>query len=203
MTALYLQGSIQALHMLREKKNRKEKVREEEQRRQAVLNGDNPDEVLLREKRAREFTKRKTDFEENRKQRHLEIVARLLEEEKVKKRSERLAAKDHWKGRWLVAGEKSESKLRKGRSGSKKMLRNMHNPSENEGVNPLISGDETGEGEGGEGCESSEECDGGEGVKGEQVIDVRDLDEVLAKPEIDGLWSQRENGKKPQLHLGL
>ena len=190
--------------MLREKKNRREKAREEEQRRQAVLNGENPDEVLLREKRAREFTKRKTDFEENRKQRHLEIVARLLEEEKVKKRNERLASKDHWKGRWLVAGaEKSESKLRKGRSGSKKLRHkghNMQNPSENEGVNPLFSGNETGEREGGEGCESSEECDAGEGVKGEQVINVRDLDEVLAKPEIDGLWSQRGNGKKPQLH---
>ena len=192
--------------MLREVKDRREKACEEERRRQAVLDSKNPDEVVLQEMRAREFTRKKADFEENRKQRQLEIVAKLLEEEKAKKKKEKLASKDHWKGRWLVAGgEKAESKQREFERRSIERLQkdhNVQNRSGEDGANPLISGSETGEGVGGQECESPEESGGHEGVKNEQVIDIKtgDLDEVLAKPEIDGLWSQRVSGEKSQLH---
>ena len=187
--------------MLREERNRCEKSLEEEQRRQALLNGENPDEVVLSEKRTKEFEKKKAEFEEGRKQRHLEIVSKLLEEQKLKRRSEKLASKPHWKSRWQVEGPTPPSKMRASEFMRRKKRKSkegtsMLSPPRNDGVNPLISGDEVADGIGGEYESSTGESDDGEvgGVRGSKA---GDRSKTLAKPEIDGLWSQKLSGKRP------
>lgn len=196
-----LQGTIQALQVLRGERDQRERVLEKEQRKQAVLDGENPDEVLLRKKRAKEFSKKKAEFEENRKQNHLEIVAKLLDEQKLKKRTEILASKSHWKGRWPLDGARQSDEVRQNehvrkRKNKFQQRNTVHSPLGGDGDNPLIGANQTGKEEGGGNLESSdEEVHVHVGLMRECDIASSDFDETLTKPEIDGLWSQEARGK--------
>ena len=114
-------------------------------------------------------------------------MSKLLEEEKIKRRTEQLASKSHWKGRWPCEGTQQSHVRAKGvgqrrqkSSQQSSIVNDLHG---NDEENPVIS-----EGERRENLESSSED---EAVLDEREIDEKDFDETLAKPEIDGLWSQR------------
>ena len=183
---LLLQGTVQALRLLREERNKKRKVCEEQLRNQALREGRDPDEMMLRRKREGEESKKWAEFEKNRRRRHVEIVSRLIEEEKMKKKSEKMAEKAHWQSRWSqdethrTRDSEIENHTRPrfvsdkpGKSGGDK------------GVNPVISGTD----EVDRSVDSSSDddvADVAEFVSGEGEIGVGDS---LARPEIDGLWS--------------
>ena len=183
---LLLQGTVQALRLLREERNKKRKVCEEQLRNQALREGRDPDEMMLRRKREGEESKKWVEFEKNRRRRHVEIVSRLIEEENMKKKSEKMAEKAHWQGRWSqdethrTRDSEIENHTRPrfvsdkpGKSGGDK------------GVNPVISGTD----EVDRSVDSSSDddvADVAEFVSGEEEIGVGDS---LARPEIDGLWS--------------
>ena len=183
---LLLQGTVQALRLLREERNKKRKVCEEQLRNQALREGRDPDEMMLRRKREGEESKKWAEFEKNRRRRHVEIVSRLIEEEKMKKKSEKMAEKAHWQGRWSqdethrTRDSEIENHTRPrfvsdkpGKSGGDK------------GVNPVISGtDEVDRNVGS--SSDDDDNDVAEFVSGEGEIGVGDS---LARPEIDGLWS--------------
>ena len=180
--------------MLKGERDRKEKALKDEERRQAVVLGENPDEVLLRKKRDKEFAEKRAEFEDNRKSRHLEIVSKLLEERKVKERAEKLASKSHWKGRWpigvqqpkdVVEVKQKDGGRRNGRQYGEDAGHPSFSAGDNEGVDPLISAPEdTREGD----FESSDEGE----VMEEKFLHYSDsFDKTLAKPEIDGLWSKK------------
>ena len=178
--------------MLKEERDCRERSREIEERRRAALDGENPDEVLLRKKREKELAEKKAEFEEKRRQKHVEIVSKLLEEQEHKKKSERLASKPHWEGRWPLEGEQQmktiPGKLPQKTHGFKRSSRFR----ESEGVNPVISAnnDTCGEGDIGDGGSDSDGS-GASGAKCDGVRADKDVDEVLTKPEIDGLWNQK------------
>lgn len=175
--------------MLQEERNKKIRQREQQLRTQAVLRGDNPDEVMLRKKREKEESKKRSEFEEKRREKHLEIVTKLLEEEKMKKRSEKMAEVAHWQGRWPPeVAQQSVTKQREGEQKTKlRGLKKSKQMKNDEGENPVISSNnEAVPGMDREVVESADESnDGrGEGERGE-----RDDDDSLAQPEIKGLWS--------------
>ena len=168
-------------------------------RTQAVLCGDNPDEVMLRRKREKEESKRRSEFEEKRREKHLEIVTKLLEEEKMKKRSEKMAEVAHWQGRWPPeVAHQSVTKQREGEQKTKlRGLKKSKQMKNDEGENPVISSNnEAVPGMEREVVESSDESnDGrGEGERGE-----RDDDDSLAQPEIKGLWSLQTETETQQV----
>ena len=93
------QGTMQAQQMLRNEESKKVKEEERREREMILAEGGNPEEVLLMRKRASQFEKEKKDFKEKQNQRQLEIVSKLLEEEKLQKRLERVQSKSHWHSR--------------------------------------------------------------------------------------------------------
>ena len=183
---LLLQGTVQALRLLRDERNKKRKVHEEQLRNQALREGRDPDEMMLRRKREGEESEKWAEFEKNRRRRHVEIVSRLIEEENMKKKSEKMAEKAHWQGRWSqdethrTRDSEIENHTRPrfvsdkpGKSGGDK------------GVNPVISGtDEVDRSV--DSSSDDDDDDVAEFVSGEGEIGVGDS---LARPEIDGLWS--------------
>ena len=179
-----MQGTIKALQLLEEERQRKKRLRQEHLRMEAALRGDDPDEAMLRQTREREISKKRAEFEENRRQRHLEIVAKLLEEETVKKKGCKMAEKAHWKGRW----PRESGTRQRERSQQRGAVKTRHAEGDG-GVNPVIS-DREGVIERDDkrdfGSSSEDEgCDGDEGERRERDFD----DETLAQPEIDGLWT--------------
>ena len=115
------QGTMQAQQMLRNEENKKVKEEERRERERILAEGGNPEEVFLMRKRANQFEKEKKDFKEKQNQRQLEIVSKLLEEEKLQKRLERVQSKSHWHSRQqrphpskrnLQAGAKKEKEER-------------------------------------------------------------------------------------------
>ena len=199
---MFLQGTIQALQLLQEERNKKTRLREERLRTQAATQGDNPDEVMLRRKREREESRKRAEFEEKRREKHLEIVARLLEEEKMKTRSEKRAEKAHWQGRWPHdATQQNGTRKREGECKAKLRGLKTKETEDNEGVHPAISSNDEAvlERGGEEVVESScDEYDGdereGERREGEAS------GETLAQPEINGLWSLHSETAAQQSH---
>ena len=173
--------------MLREERDRKERTCEEKRRRLAVLDGDNPDEVILRKKRENEFSKKKAQFEENRRQKHVKIVSKLLKEQKLKKRSEKITSKAHWQGRWPSEPTRARHQENLGREKTHK-----HGESDSvqvdDGANPIISGEDEKQGPGGE---SSDDDNGDGGVSGEEETQGGGSDQILTEPEIKGLWNRQ------------
>ena len=185
--------------MLKQERDRKERELEEAERKQALREGENPDEVILRKKRLKEFEKKREEFEAARKQRHLEIVAGLLEERKVRERAEKVASKAHWKGRWPPGGQESETIFREeGKGGGRNRNRKTQKTSSDgsTGVAPVISSDNTASVQPGRErveSESSEEEEEGLEERGQGVEDV---EEVMVGPEIEGLWERRKDGRR-------
>ena len=93
------QGTIQAQQMLRNEEGKKVKEEERRERERILAEGGNPEEVFLMRKRASQFEKEKKKFKEKQNQRQLDIVSRLLEEEKLQKRLEKVQSKSHWHSR--------------------------------------------------------------------------------------------------------
>ena len=93
------QGTMQAQQMLRNEESKKLKEEERRERERILAEGGNPEEVFLMRKRASQFEKEKKDFKEKQNQRQLEIVSKLLEEEKLQKRLEKVQSKSHWHSR--------------------------------------------------------------------------------------------------------
>ena len=90
------QGTIQALQMLKNKQTEKQKELEKKEREEILLSGGNPEEVFLMRQRTSQFEKEKQKFKAKQEERQLEIVTRLLEEEKIQKRMEKEQSKAHW-----------------------------------------------------------------------------------------------------------
>ena len=93
------QGSMQAQQMLRNEENKKVKEEERRERERILAEGGNPEEVFLMRKRATQFEKQKKNFKEKQNQRQLEIVSKLIEEERLQKRLEKVQSKSHWHSR--------------------------------------------------------------------------------------------------------
>ena len=93
------QGSMQAQQMLRNEENKKLKEQERRERERILAEGGNLEEVFLMRKRATQFEKQKKNFKEKQNQRQLEIVSKLIEEEKLQKRLEKVQSKSHWHSR--------------------------------------------------------------------------------------------------------
>ena len=203
------QGTIQALQVLKSEQNKKIKELEKRERERIVADGGNPEEVFLRRQRADQFEKERQKFKEQQDQRQLEIVTRLLEEERVQKRLKKDQSKSHWHGRQKTKPHPSKKNLVDG--GKSRRKRNEVD-SELSGTGDERDGDE---GEGGDGSEievtfededkvrrpdkgssSSDEGDGSEKV---DDITLEALDEEnLLEPEIKGLWETAPVIKKKE-----
>ena len=85
--------------MLRNEESKKLKEEERRERERILAEGGNPEEVFLMRKRASQFEKEKKEFKGKQNQRQLEIVSKLLEEEKLQKRLEKVQSKSHWHSR--------------------------------------------------------------------------------------------------------
>ena len=198
-----VQATIQALQLLKNERDRKKRSEEESLREKALMRGEDPNEAILRRKREMDESKKRTKFEKNRRKRHVEIVSRLLQEEKARKRSEKMAAKPHWQGRWTLEGAQQ---IRSGQRES------HHRPKPHQGFknveedillgeedgNPTISGNEAdpeGNLNSSDDDENKIECEGGNEGEGEG----RELGETLAEPEINGLWSLVQEADQHQL----
>ena len=96
------QGTMQAQQMLRNEGSKKRKEEERRERERIIAEGGNPEEVFLMRKRASQFEKEKKEFKEKQNQRQLEIVSKLLEEEKLQKRLEKVQSKSHWHSRQQI-----------------------------------------------------------------------------------------------------
>ena len=90
---------MQAQQMLRNEENKRLKDEERRERERIIAEGGNPEEVSLMRKRASQFEKEKKGFKEKQNQRQLEIVSKLIEEEKLQKRLEKVQSKSHWHSR--------------------------------------------------------------------------------------------------------
>lgn len=178
--------------MLKREKEKKKKKQDDAEREKIIASGGNPDEVFLRRKRLAEFEKSREDFKKRQEQRQLEIVSQLLEEDKVKKRMEKLYSKPHWHERQeLPHPTKRKTGKRLGRK-SKARLAVSHDEDDTIGV---LDEPDKGEGVG----SSDEEAPGHQDDDGITLTPLHD--EVLAEPEIRGLWEDNPVIKK-QSHDG-
>lgn len=116
------QGTMQAQQMLRNEQSKKMKELEKMEREKIVSEGGNPEEVFLMRKRAGEFEKHREMFKARQNERQLEIVTKLLEEGKQKKRMEREQSKSHWHGRQKPRPHPSKRNLNA--SANRKLVKN-------------------------------------------------------------------------------
>ena len=90
------QGTIQAQQKLRNEQAKRMKESERLERERILVEGGNPEEIFLMRQRATQFEKERKKFRAKQNQRQLEIVTKLVEEEKVQKRLEKERSKSHW-----------------------------------------------------------------------------------------------------------
>ena len=159
-------------------------------RAQAIARGENPDEVMLRRQREKEESRKRAKFEEKRREKHMEIVTQLLEEDKMKSRSEKKVGRADWQGHWPHDATHQSVTRKRGEKHREKNLHgiNTKHTEKDEGENPVISGNDEAVYERGGGETTSDESDDddneGEGGRGEGASS-----ETLAQPEINGLWN--------------
>lgn len=92
-------GTLQAQQLLQRERERRAR-KEEEQAREAILEaGGNPHQEFLRRKRVSEYEEKRAEFARKQHEAKVEIVARLLEEERQLSRAQHQGARAHWKGR--------------------------------------------------------------------------------------------------------
>ena len=157
----------------------------ETERERIITAGGNPDEVFLRQKRLAEFEKSREDFKKKQQQRQLKIVSQLLEEEKVKKRMDKLYSKPHWSERQEATHPMKTAAQRTKRL--KRQTKNKPIRSHNDDVIIRESEYQTGT-QGGEIESSDEDVPVRQEEKGITLTPLND--DVLAEPEIRGLWEE-------------
>ena len=195
-------GAIAARQLLRSEQERRRKKGEEEERDGIVARGGNPSEVALRKKRATEFKETKEAFESRKQERQLEIVAKLLEEEKLSKRRRGHTSKavPHSQqlsliGKWQAHKKRKEEWSRnKSEDQPKDEGGTFEKDRHKDGRGTFVEEDTPGEGEvpsrqagldGDTEMTSSESEDGDLGVVQDTGASKEDS---LAEPEIRGLW---------------
>ena len=82
--------------MLKTEKSKKRQIQDQREREQVLSEGGNPDETFLRRQRKESFELNKESFLKRQNERQVEIINRLLEEEKMLKKIEKKIAKSHW-----------------------------------------------------------------------------------------------------------
>ena len=90
--------------MLVRERGKRQNQQDTEERDRILAGGGNPDEVFLKRKRVEDFEKKREEFNQQERERQVEIVSRLLVESKVRKRVERQLGKAHWHNRQQVSG---------------------------------------------------------------------------------------------------
>ena len=95
-SSVSLQGTMQAQQNLQREKERQQKRSEVAERERILVEGGNPDQELLKRQRVEGFKKKRESFEHRQRERQVAIVARLLEEAKAQRKSEKKMAKAHW-----------------------------------------------------------------------------------------------------------
>lgn len=83
---LFVQDTIQALQLLKHEKERKEQIKKDNEWKEILEDGGNPEEVFLRRKRLQQFHDKLDEFKKRQRERKLDIVVKLLEEEKSLRR---------------------------------------------------------------------------------------------------------------------
>ncbi len=76
---------MQAKQLLRRERERQQKGREEAERRRILENRGNPEEVFLRRRRMEQFQDKLEEYKKRQKERKLDIVAKLLKEDRATK----------------------------------------------------------------------------------------------------------------------
>lgn len=90
----YLQGTIQAKRLLKQERERKEQVLEELERNRVLEESGVPEEHFLRKKRFQKFQGMLENFKKKKEERTLDIVEKLLKEEKLDRQAKRKHAHD-------------------------------------------------------------------------------------------------------------
>ena len=198
------QATIQAQQVLKHEWSKKQKELEKRERERILSEGGNPEEVFLMRKRVSEFEREQKKFKARQNERQLEIVTKLLEEEKKLKRLEKERSKSHKHGR-----QKSKPHLPKGDlcADKKKKSEVIHKQSGagERGADPLLK--VTFE-EGDEDKQLRKDLSSDEDP-GMEMVDAGELDQLdgesLLEPEIRGHWetapvvSQKSDGaSQPQ-----
>ncbi len=94
-----LQGTIQAQQMLQSQSAKRRQAKEQQERKRVLSEGGDPDEAILRKQRIESFELSREAFLKKQNERQVEIVNKLLEEEKALKKSEVKLSKSHWRSR--------------------------------------------------------------------------------------------------------
>ena len=202
------QSTMQARQMLKNEQSKKMKELEKMEREKIVSEGGNPEEVFLMRRRAKEFERQKEMFKAKQNERQLEIVTKLLEEDKQKKRMERERSKSHSHGRQKPRPRPSKRNLRT--VTNKEQMKNE--PSGTDNSKDAIEIEISVDGENGI-KQSNKELSSDEDDVGVQLVDEATLDQLdgesVLVPEIRGQWgtaplikkkhdgtSQPQDGKK-------
>ena len=197
------QSTIQALQMLREEESKKMKESEKKERNRIIAEGGNPEEVFLKRQRASQFEREKQKFKEKQDQRQLEIVMRLLEEDKIKKRLRKEDSKSHWHGRQKTRPHPSKRNLiEKKKRKNEAVDESKGADEEREETEMEVRFDEeanVGKPAGKE--SSSDEEFGVDKMDAFATLDPLDMESVL-EPEIKGLWETAPLVKKESVHTG-
>ena len=201
-----LQSTIQAQQMLKTEKSKKRQVQDRRERERILSEGGNPDETFLRRQRMESFELNKESFRKRQNERQVEIINRLLDEEKMLKKIENKIAKSHWHERQECPHPTKRLSSKKRRARRIK-YRDSDGISDHEGAPGINDTNETD----GIGRDSSinktvfdQSSDEGEPIRPHpgdthrEVVATRlnPVDdggaESLAEPEIRGLWDETQ-----------
>ena len=203
-------GSLQANLLLRTEREGRGRKEEEKEKERIIRAGGNPHEEFLKQRRVAEYEAKLAEFAQKQRETEVEMVVRLLAEERQQRRTQRLGARPHWQGRSQVGsvapsastpqcpchahtqvprlpkkGQKKRMKLNPStghRSSDVQESRTAADTESSEHAPPPEVHREEGEEEGEEVEEEGEEVER----------------ESLAEPEIRGLWDRKGGSSRPR-----
>ncbi|XP_070561828.1 cilia- and flagella-associated protein 74-like isoform X2 [Ptychodera flava] len=171
---------------------------EDNERHELLESGENPDEILLRRKRLRNFEIDQQEFDEDQRDKQVDIVSRILKEEKqMKKRMQQ------YPQLWPESKRDRERAKRLGRPRRKARIGIIHETSGSSSMEYCADVEEAAPVHKPSSkltTVSSDDDDDfspyGVTSRDEKGSDSEDRDETLAKPEFKGLWDQRHKAYK-------
>ena len=178
--------------MLKSESTKQKQAQEQREREKIQSEGGNPDEVLLRKQRVESFGLSKEAFLKKQSERQVEIINKLLEEEKMLKKAEEKLSKSHWYGKQQCPHPSKRLSSKKPRRVKSLQRHSATSPDKASPIDkavepitlserdlstsPVVHEDTLKEGK----------------VHPEQIA-ITNKEESLAEPEIRGLWEKGQS----------
>lgn len=174
------QSSIKALQMLAKHKEVEEQDKLRLEMDRVFKEGGNPVEAALWKIKLQRLEKDKGSLEKQQKERQIEIIAKLLEEEKIAQREEQKKSKSHWTARSGTHHPPAKPSLQKNKKSTQRtLILQTKEPVTDDKPPPKSDEDEAAPVD----------------AEAEPATEQSEDDNNLAEPEFKGLWETKQTTK--------